>query len=51
MSELFDFGRYAPFIAAAYGASFLVLGIMIAQRRAKLENARQAERRNKKKED
>ncbi|MEO1242410.1 MAG: heme exporter protein CcmD [Pseudomonadota bacterium] len=51
MSELFDFGRYAPFIAAAYGASFLVLGGMIAQRRSRLEKAREAERSNIKEED
>ncbi len=43
MSELFDFGRYAPYIAASYSVTAFVLGFLIAQRRAKLSKARAAE--------
>ena len=46
MSELFDFGKYAPYIAAAYGASIIVIGALIIRRRAKLQKARELERRN-----
>ena len=45
MSELFDFGKYAPYIAAAYGASIIVIGALIIHRRARLEKARELERR------
>lgn len=47
MSELFEFGRYAPYIAASYGASAFVLGFFIFQRRAKLNKARDTERQSK----
>ena len=48
MSELFDFGKYAPYIAAAYGASIIVIGALIVQRRAKLQKARELERQAEK---
>jgi len=47
MSELFDFGKYAPYIAATYGASIFVIGALIFQRRARLHKARELERRNR----
>ncbi len=47
MSELLDFGRYTPYIAASYGASIMVIGALIYQRRAKLNKARDAELLNK----
>jgi heme exporter protein D len=46
MSELLDFGRYTPYIAAAYGASVMVIAALIYQRGSKLAKAREAERRN-----
>ena len=46
MSEIFEFGRYAPYIAASYGATALVLGVFIVQRRKKLNKARKSERQN-----
>lgn len=45
MSELFDFGKYAPYIAATYGASVIVIGALIFQRRARLQKVRELERR------
>jgi len=44
MGEALDFGRYAPFVAAAYAASFLVLGLLIAGRLNRLKRALAAER-------
>ena len=47
MTELLDFGKYTPFIAAAYGASAIVIAALIYQRWTKLSKARALERRNK----
>ena len=44
MGEALDFGRYAPYVAAAYAASFAVIGMMIFGRRNKLSRALEAER-------
>lgn len=43
MSELLDFGHYAPYIASAYGASILALAALIVSRRRKLKQALEAE--------
>jgi len=51
MSELFDFGRYAPYIGASYGTTALVIGFLIVQRRVKLKKARDAERESTLKSD
>lgn len=44
MSELLDFGRYAPYIASAYGVSALALGALILARRRRLKRLLEAER-------
>lgn len=44
MGELLDFGRHAPFVIAAYVASFVVIGALIVSRRNKLKRALEAER-------
>lgn len=49
MSALFDFGKYTPYIGAAYGVSVFVIAALILHRRSKLAKAREAERRNDKK--
>ena len=46
MGEALDFGRYAPYVAAAYAASFAVIGVLIIGRRNKLARALKAERRD-----
>ena len=43
MNELFDFGRYAPYIGFAYGVSVLALGALIYMRRRKLKRALEAD--------
>ena len=49
MNELFDFGRYAPYIVFAYGVSILALGALIIARRRKLNRALKAEEAEDKK--
>lgn len=39
-----DFGAHAPFVLAAYAASFIVIAALIISRRSKLKNALEAER-------
>lgn len=49
MSDLVDFGRYAPYIVSAYGVSILALAGLILARRRRLRLALEAERAQKKK--
>lgn len=44
MNELFDFGRYAPYIGFAYGVSIVALGALIWARLRKLKRALEAEK-------
>jgi len=44
VNELIDFGRNAPYIVSAYGASFIALTALILIRGRKLKRALDAER-------
>jgi len=44
MAELFDFGRYAPYIAMTYGVSIVALGALVFVQWRKLKAARKAEK-------
>lgn len=43
IGEAFEFGRHAPFVIAAYGASIIVIAALIVSRRNKLKRALDAE--------
>ena len=44
IGDAVEFGRHAPFVIAAYGASFLLIGGLILNRWSKLKKALEAEK-------
>ena len=43
MTEIFDFGRHAPYIMAAYSVSVIVIVALIIWRRNQLKKSREHE--------